>query len=220
MCGRIAQTTSIERIIQLTNIAGKLESVPQYNIAPSMKVLGIVGSEQKGNFWQEFQWGLIPSWAKDLRMGFKTFNAKAETVAEKPAYRAAFKKRRCLIPVDGFYEWYRAEKAKVPYFIHARDGSPLLLAGLWEVWSDNAGTTIFSCTIITTEANRLLAEIHDRMPVIIDVQDLNAWLYGTGRADLESLLRPSQDGRLEKYRVTARMNNTRYAEPDCMMALD
>lgn len=218
MCGRVAQTTTIERVIELTEIAGKLDMTPHYNIAPSMELIGIVATPSGDKHWQKFRWGLIPHWAKDPKIGFKTFNAKADTLAQKPAFRDAYRKRRCVIPVDGFYEWQRLGTMKKPYFIHNTDGMPLMLAGLWESWNDGTGQ-LFSCTIITTNANSLLSEIHHRMPVILDLSDIDLWLGPEVNPQVASLLRPLQGGSLEKFPVTNKMNNARYIEPDCMAPL-
>lgn len=148
---------------------------PRFNIAPTQPVLAIPNEGSSADF---FLWGLIPSWAKDPSIGARLINARAETLAEKPSFRAAFKYRRCLIPADGFYEWKAepGEKRKTPYFIHMQDGKPFAFAGLWETWNSPDGGQLRSCTIITTEPNVLMARLHQRMPVILHPRDYAQWL--------------------------------------------
>jgi putative SOS response-associated peptidase YedK len=167
-------------------------------------------SEGRGRELVTARWGLVPSWAKDLRIGSSLINARAETVASKLAFRQAFKARRCIIPSDGFYEWQRrADGPKQPYLIRRRDRQPFGFAGLWEVWRDKAvGEEITSCTIITCEANAVLAELHDRMPVILDPADYDRWL-DPGVPGAEELLRPCPDDWLEVVAVSTRVNNVR-----------
>ena len=140
------------------------------------------------------RWGLVPVWAKDVKLGYSTFNARAETVATKPTFRAAFRHRRCLVPADGFYEWQALaeSKRKQPWFIARRDRDPLAFAGLWERWISPAGDTLESCCIIVTNANALMRPIHERMPVILDPADWDAWLAPDARdpAALQALLQP------------------------------
>ncbi len=152
-------------------------------------------------------WGLIPFWAKDRKIGAKLINARAETVAEKPAFRAAFKSRRCLVPADGFYEWRREGKVKQPFLIESADSEPMAFAGLWETWKDEDGKPLVSCTIITTEANAIMREIHNRMPVILDNGAFDNWL--ADRGDHAALLRPCAEQHLQMRPVDARVNNVR-----------
>ncbi len=220
MCGRIAQTTTIERMIELTDIANRLDHVPEFNLSPTMDVAGIWRDEQGRRLWAKYRWGLIPAWAKDRAIAYKTFNAKSETVAQKPAFRSAYRKRHCILPVDGFYEWLRAGREKLPYFIHLHSGQPLLLAGLWESWQeDSASEPVLSCTILTTQANALLSQIHDRMPVIIPPEKIDAWLITGAETVANELLASYAGNDLEMHRVTTKMNSGRYREPDCMTAL-
>lgn len=153
----------------------ELESLePRYNIAPTQQILGV--SEEAGRVARLFRWGLIPFWAKDASIGNKLINARSETIAEKPSFRHALAKRRCLIPADGFYEWKKGPGGKTPMHIRFRDGRLFAFAGLWESWTPPGGPAVSTCTILTTEPNKLVAPIHNRMPVILDPGDEAAWL--------------------------------------------
>jgi putative SOS response-associated peptidase YedK len=157
------------------------------------------------------KWGLIPSWAKDDSMSARLINARSETVTEKPAFREAFKRSRCIIPADGFYEWQRTEGKKQPYFFHMRDEHPFGFAGLWDRWRGENGKVIESCTILTTEANEVLLPVHDRMPVILHPETYDEWLDADARAveSLKELLRPYPASEMTSYPVSARVNSPR-----------
>ncbi len=159
------------------------------------------------------RWGLIPSWADDPEIGNRMINARAETVAEKPSYRRAFKRSRCLILADGFYEWQRTDSGKQPFHIRMQDGSPFAFAGLWESWDKGDG--LRSCTIITTEANDLVGEVHNRMPVILHAEDYEMWLDPDfdEREPLTSLLKPYPAETMEAYPVSRRVNKPSNNEP-------
>ena len=159
-------------------------------------------------------WGLIPSWAKDPKSGYKTINARAETVATKPAFRAAYQARRCLMPASGFYEWKRDVDPKQPYFIHRRDGDPLAFAGLWETWK-GPDEIIESCTIVTTKANPMMAELHNRMPVLLDPRDFDWWMTGKTE-EVGQLLAPCPSEALEAYPISRRVNNPRHEGPEIL----
>jgi putative SOS response-associated peptidase YedK len=168
------------------------------------------------------RWGLIPSWAKDEKIAYSTINARAETVAEKPAFRSAFKKRRCLIVADGYYEWQATgPKSKQPHRIHFPDDRPFGMAGLWEHW-ERDGKTIESCTIIVTSANSQLATIHDRMPVILRPDAYDRWLDPEfeGSEQLESLLRPYPEEQVIAYPVSSKVGNVRNQGPELASAVD
>jgi putative SOS response-associated peptidase YedK len=156
------------------------------------------------------KWGLIPSWAKDTSMGARLINARAETVAEKPTFRQAFKQRRCIIPADGFYEWRRTGGRKQPFFFRMRDESPFGFASLWERW-EGEGEVINSCTILTTEANEVLRTVHDRMPVILHLKDYELWLNGDPRRLnlTKDLLRPYPEEKMVGYPVGSSVNSPR-----------
>ena len=174
MCGRYRRTTQEEELARLYHIPiPKQTDLPiSYNIAPSQKVLTIrFNPETQARSLDALQWGLIPYWAKDPKIAYRTINARAETVDKAPSYRQAFKKRRCLIPADGFYEWRKTAKPKLPFAIAMKDGRPFTFAGLWENWKDpGSGEWLRTCTIITGEPNELVAQIHPRMPVILPEQ--------------------------------------------------
>ncbi len=181
---------------------------PRYNIAPSQEVAVVrsLGEGERSLGW--LRWGLIPGWAKDPRIGHRLINARAETVAEKPAFRHAFRQRRCLIPADGFYEWQRRDGRKQPWYFHRRDEGLMAFAGLWEHW-DRAGELVETCTIITTRANALMARVHERMPVILAPVDYPRWLEtpAAEAAALQSFLRPCAEDWLTSVPVSTRVNN-------------
>ena len=207
----------------------RLESTPElvarYNVAPTQPV-GIVrfNADTKQREWALVLWGLVPSWAKDPGVGARMINARAETVAEKPSYRAAFKRRRCLLPANGFFEWQRAGSAKKPFYFTGVDGGLLAFAGLWERWTSPDGSQLDSCTILTTDANELVAPVHDRMPVILSPQDYTEWL-GVGQdADarlqtaLRHLMRPFPAAKMAAHPVSSYVNSPRNEGPDCIRA--
>jgi putative SOS response-associated peptidase YedK len=182
---------------------------PRYNIAPTQQVLAI---RQRGEAREAvaLQWGLIPSWADDPKIGNRMINARAETAATKPAFRQVFKRRRCLILADGFHEWQKIGKAKQPHLIHRPNDRPFAFAGLWEWWKGN-DLVIESCTIITTEANATMQPLHDRMPVIIDEHDQDQWLES--EVDAAALLRPAAEELLETHPVSTQVNKPANAGP-------
>jgi len=210
MCGRFTLTVDPDQLrdaFPWLNIPDGWS--PRYNIAPSQPV-AVVPNDSK-NQLDFYVWGLIPSWAKDPEIGNRMINARAETLAEKPSYRNAFRRRRCLIPADGFYEWKQepGRKAKTPMYIKLESGKPFAFAGLWERWDSPDGSTIFSCTIITTEPNELMKEIHNRMPVILPEAAYSLWL-NPGEADLgqlQTLLRPYPAGEMAAYPVSTLVNS-------------
>src|SRR6476469_2163807 len=193
MCGRFTQSQSASTIAATFHVATVPGLLPRYNIAPTQPVPAILVSEEPAEReLRQLRWGLIPSWAKDSSMAARMINARAETVAEKPAFRTAFRQRRCLIVADGFYEWQRLERKKQPFYYRLQDQQPFAFAGLWEHWQSPEGDPIDSCTILTTQANELLAQIHDRMPVILPPDRYDLWLDPTMRQPepLQSLLQP------------------------------
>lgn len=186
-----------------------------YNVASTQDVLAVVGNpETKARRGEMMRWGLVPFWAKDVKIGYSLINAKVETVAEKPAFREAFKKRRCIIPADGFYEWQRLDaKRKQPFAIMMKDRSVFGFAGLWEKWTDKAsGEVIRSCTIITTEPNALCAPIHNRMPTILDPKNYAKWL-SEEPATLAAMLKPFPANRMEAFKIGPRIGNVKFDDP-------
>lgn len=180
MCGRYTLRTKLNLLLSqfAAEMAENGEWEPRYNIPPTTAVPAIRLDEAQHRDLVRLKWGLIPSWAKDAKIANSTINARSDTVATKPAFRAAYKKRRCLVLADGYYEWLREGKERQPFFYEVDGGKPFAMAGLWEWWSGPAGENrpVESCTIITTDANELCREIHDRMPVILDADDYDAWL--------------------------------------------
>ena len=190
---------------------------PSYNIAPMQQIAAVRSSELDGHELVMFRWGLVPGWADDLSIGNRMINARAESVAEKPAFRTAFKKRRCLVLADGFYEWQKTGKAKQPYFIHLKGRKPFCFAGLWERWSKGE-KPVETCTILTTDANKLMAPLHDRMPVIIAPKDYGLWLDAAVQEPerLQALLQPYPDAEMEAYPVSTLVNSPKNNSPECV----
>lgn len=218
MCGRFALITPGEALAEQFQLRDIPTVAPRYNVAPTQPVAAIrLNHRTAEREWTLFRWGLIPSWAKDLKFGARMINARAETVAEKPAFRAAFKRRRCLIPADGFYEWQKLDQSKQPIYIHAQDGRPFALAGLWETWHSADGSMIESCAILTTTPNDLMAPIHNRMPVILEPEDYEMWLDpGPRPEDGLHLLRPYPPDKMHTYPVSTHVNNPRHDDPHCI----
>jgi putative SOS response-associated peptidase YedK len=210
MCGRYAQRTDPKKLAKEFKVAEAPAVEPRYNIAPTQEVLA-VNETGDGREMRFFRWGLVPSWAKDTSMGARLINARCETVAEKPAFRQAFKQRRCIIPADGFYEWQRTAGRKQPFFFRMRDERPFSFAGLWERWEGEGGEVINSCAILTTEANEVLRPVHDRMPVILHPDDYELWL-GADARELElvkEVLRPYPAEEMIGYPVSSSVNSPR-----------
>ena len=216
MCGRYTLKTPTNVLAELFEIEEYPSALnPSYNIAPTQEVAAVVEEDDKRKL-EMFHWGLIPSWAKDPAIGNKMINARAETASEKPSFRSAFKKRRCLILADGFYEWQKTDSGKQPFYIHMKDGSPFAFAGLWEDWKN--GEEIRSCTIITTDANDLMNEIHHRMPVILPPENYGVWLDPDfdEKEPLMDLLKPYPSDEMEAYQVSRRVNRPANNEPSCI----
>ncbi|SFL35253.1 Putative SOS response-associated peptidase YedK [Gracilibacillus orientalis] len=206
MCGRFTLDTSIEVLESELGIA-LTEFEPSYNIAPTQQVLSIVGTKE-GRKSGYLQWGLVPSWAKDLKIGSKMINARSETVDEKPSFKRLLSRRRCLIVADSFYEWKRKEKDKQPYRITVNDGRLFTFAGLWDRWIKR-DQELVTCTILTTKPNHLMQSIHDRMPVILQEKNQNNWIDPTitDKTFLKSLLVPLDSSIMKAYPVSKKVNN-------------
>jgi putative SOS response-associated peptidase YedK len=220
MCGRFALKAPPAEIMRRFGVDAVPEMAPRYNIAPTQDILIIRHPWQQPEARLEaasVKWGLLPSWAKDASMAAKLANARGETVAEKPAFRSAFRRMRCLIPADGFYEWEATPSGKQPWFLRLKSHEPLAFAGLWEHWKAPDGTPLETATIITTGANELVRPVHDRMPVILKPGDWAAWLGAQAKADdLKALLKPLPTDLMERYRVSRRMSNARNEGEECM----
>jgi putative SOS response-associated peptidase YedK len=188
-----------------------------FNIAPTQTVVAVRADKEGQRELCRLRWGLVPHWADDPQIGSRLINARAESVATKPAYRDAFKSRRCLVAADGFYEWQKSGRRKQPYYIRLKDDGPFGFAALWERWS-HAGQRIESCSIITTEANELMAGIHDRMPVIVPREAYELWLSADTQEIelLQSLLRPYPASEMTAYPVSNRVNSPACNDPQCI----
>lgn len=221
MCGRFTLTADpAELQAAFPEFTLPAQMSPRFNIAPSQPVAVIPNDGR--NTVDFFAWGLIPSWAKEISIGSKLINARAETLAEKPSFRAAYRRRRCLILADGFYEWRApsggSKQPKTPYFIHLEGRAPFGMAGLWEIWQAPDGSEIRSCTIITTEPNALMANIHNRMPVILPRTAWQAWLTPAEQRPevLAPLLRPYPAEQMRAYTVSRQVNSPTYDAADCL----
>lgn len=214
MCGRYNLITDAEAFIDAFQVVNQIQWRPRYNIAPSQEVPA-VRQESEGRKAVLLRWGLLPHWARDVKFGYRTINARAETVADKPAFRSAFRKRRCLIPATGFYEWQKRGKHKQPYNIRVKGAELFAFAGLWEHWQSPEGQQVESCTIIVTEANEVLRPIHDRMPVILAPEDYDTWM-DPGLQDVNSLhrlLKPYPSERMETWPVSSRVGSPANDDP-------
>jgi len=221
MCGRFALIASAPRLARLLGLVQVPEMAPRYNIAPSQPVAAVRATPDGARRMDMLRWGLIPAWAKGPKPDYRMINAKAETLAERPAFRVAFRRRRCLIPADGFYEWQRLKDRKQPFYISRRDDDPLAFAGLWEQWSGDGDPVVESCTIMTTTANETVAPVHERMPVILEPGDFERWLdpsLGDVRL-LQPLLRPWDPEALQALPVSSFVNSPRNEGPRCIQPM-
>ena len=217
MCGRFVYAAQCdENQLAFPQVVFPNEIPLRYNVAPGQDITAIANTAEPRA--DTFKWGLIPSWAKDHKIGNRLINARGETLAEKPSFRTAFKRRRCLIPATGFYEWQRNPdgRTKTPIYIALKSGTPFAFAGLWESWHSPEGQRIQSCTIITTEPNDLMAPIHNRMPVIIPADAYNLWLDPAERTDLQDLLVPYAAQEMIAHPVSTLVNNPRNDTLDCL----
>jgi putative SOS response-associated peptidase YedK len=223
MCGRFTLTTDpadLQEAFYWVDF-GNADISPRYNIAPSQGIPVITNSGK--NMLDFFTWGLVPHWAKDPKIGYRMINARSETLSEKPSFRNAYKRRRCLILADGFYEWKKipAQTQKEPMYIRLKDQSPFVFAGLWENWYSPDGSQILSTTIITTEPNTLLKPIHNRMPVILPPENYKTWLQpGDVESDLlNPLLQPYASDLMEAIPVSRAVNDPKNDSPECINPL-
>lgn len=209
MCGRFTLFLAADDLREELELNGvPADWSPRYNVAPTQPVLAVTDAIARNAEW--LHWGLVPSWAKDLSIGSRMINARAETLAEKPSFRAAFARRRCLIPANGFYEWQKSASGKgptQPYFISIKEGKAFAFAGLWEVWRSPEGEEVKSCTIITTTPNERVAKIHDRMPVILTGERMWNWLTWSDAGQLQSLLVPYPAEEMQAARVSSMVGN-------------
>ncbi len=214
MCGRFVLTANPEVVQHTFDLKTMPPEMPaRYNVAP-MQPIAVITNEHSDEL-TFYKWGLIPSWSKDPTIASKLINARSETVAEKPSFRTAFRRRRCIIPADGFYEWQQQGKDKVPQFIHLEDREVFGIAGLWEVWNSPDGSEIRTCTILTTEANAFMQPIHNRMPVILHKADYPLWLSPKEEPVpmLQALMKPYTGDNLTAYPVSKAVNRANTDAP-------
>jgi putative SOS response-associated peptidase YedK len=211
MCGRYRLSRRKQLVEEyFASVSEEGEWGPRFNVAPTQPVLTIRrDSRAPGRKLSTMRWGLIPSWLKDPSIGYKTINARSETVATTASFREPLRSQRCLVPADGFYEWKREGKTKQPYCFEMREGELFAFAGLWERWRDPQGDVIESCSIITTAPNSLLADIHDRMPAILSPDEYDLWLDAAFRdtASVSEMLRPFDERKMRRYPVSTRVNS-------------
>lgn len=218
MCGRFTLFAPAEVLAGAFGVRADAFPAASWNIAPSRSV-AVVRAKARGEGRDAalLRWGLVPSWSKDPSAGNRMINARAETAFGKPAFRAAMRARRCLVPADGFYEWKRLDGRKQPYFARMADGAPFAFAGIWERW-EGGGEAIESCALLTTEPNALLAPVHDRMPVIVDPADYDLWIDPAVRdpSRLSGILVPFPAGRMAAWPVRPLVNNPAFDDPRCV----
>ena len=225
MCGRFSITINQEELkahlstnYNVANFSAVFK-LPRFNIAPGQEIIAII-NDGNNNRVGHLKWGFIPSFAKDEKIGFSMINAKSETIDEKISYRQSFEKRRCLILADSFYEWKRVGKDKTPMRIKKIDGKIFAMAGIWNTYTRPDGVKVHSCAIITTSANKLVGEIHDRMPVILNQVDQKVWLNQTSDTiALKALLKPYPETEMEAYEVSSIVNNAANDVVECINRL-
>jgi len=225
MCGRFTLTSNLDELQGRFGFLSEFtdtqffEHGPRYNIAPTQTVLTVTNDGQRRG--ELMRWGLVPFWAKDLKIGARMINAVGETASTKPAFRAAFKKRRCLVIANGFYEWRKEGGRKLANYIYPKSGEPMAFAGLWETWKSPEGQVVQSCTIITTEANPFIQPLHNRMPVILSGETQAFWLdpLTEDPSILEPLLIPAPEELLTSHPVSEAVNSVRNDGPECILPL-
>ena len=222
MCGRFTLSVEPAAIADHFGLDEAPELRARFNVAPGQSIATIfLSGEDHRTVLSWRRWGLVPSWAKDQKIGSRLINARAETVSEKPSFRTALRRRRCLVPADGFYEWAGTKGSKQPYFIGLDGRAPFAFAGLWERWTDPEGEALESCTLLTTEATEHLSGLHGRMPVIVDPNDYGLWMDpDVQEPDLVSpVIDRNLGGTLNFYPVSAHVNDVRHDDPRCLEAI-
>lgn len=224
MCGRFTLFAEFEEIIERFHIEATISKElynPNFNVAPSHSVLSVINDGCKNRLGY-LKWGLIPPWAKDKKIGYKMINARAETVSEKPSFKHAFQKRRCLVIADSFYEWKKNDdNSKTPMRIKLKSNALFAMAGIWESWRSPDGETIYSCSVITSTPNSLVKEIHDRMPVILKPSDETKWLDPSiiDPKKLQHLLQPLSEDFMDAYEVSSLVNSPKNNSPQLIQSL-
>lgn len=217
MCGRYALTSPPAVIAERFGLAWAPDVPPHYNIAPS-QMIPVVRNTEQGRELAWLKWGLIPSWSKDASIGMRLINARGETLGDKPAFRNAYRRRHCLVPADAFYEWKPVAGRKQPYCIRMRDQALFGMAGLWEHWVAPNGQVVESCTIVTVDANARVAEVHERMPLILAPADYDAWLAASTKETALPRAVPAED--MVAYPVSSLVSNARNDVPACLTPID
>ncbi len=224
MCGRFTLRTPASELAEIFEVEARPNLAARYNIAPSQDILvtRAAGGEGAKREFAMLRWGLVPHWAKDPAIGNRMINARAETVADKPSFRDSYRRRRCLVPADGFYEWRKSpDGAKQPYHIRLSGDAPFAIAGLWDSWRAPDGDFLETCSLITTEANSIIEPIHHRMPVILPRDAYHRWLDGQSTPDaLGALLRPYPSDDLAAFAVSPWVNNARHDDEACLESAD
>ena len=219
MCGRFTIMLAADEVREQLELGSfPANWRPRYNAAPTQPVAVVSDAQTRNVEWM--RWGLIPSWARDMEIGSRLINARSETAMEKPSFRQAFARRRCVILSDGFYEWQHVEGKKgpsTPFHIHRKDRRAFGFAGLWEIWRTPEGELLRSCTILTTSPNQLVAPVHDRMPVMLSGADLWAWILPAKPEEHQTLLRPYPDEWMDAYPVSRMVNDPAKDFPDCAL---
>ena len=220
MCGRFAYYSAHEAMSGMFGVEAAPGVEASYNIAPTQNAAVLRAGADGRRTVSMLRWGLVPFWAKDLAIGNKLINARAETVAEKPSFRAAYRKRRCLVPADGYYEWRAGEAGKQPYFISARDGEAMLIAGLWERW-DKSGDPVETFTLLTRAPNDFAARIHHRMPVLVPRAEMDGWLDGElGAGPADERVSDTPEDYLQAWPVAKTVNSPRNNDPSLIEPIE
>lgn len=217
MCGRFTLTSNLDELQGRFGFLTEYTALEhQYNIAPTHQVMTVTNDGQRRG--EKMRWGLVPFWAKDLKIGSRMINAVGETASSKPAFRAAFKKRRCLVLANGFFEWRKDGKRKIPTYIFPKSGEPMAFAGLWETWKSPENELVLSCTILTTTPNSFIEPVHNRMPVILSAETESLWLDPLTEDPkvLEPLLVPAPPELLTSYTVSDTVNSVKNQGPECI----
>lgn len=212
MCGRYTLHQKNEKIAKRFNLAVAPDTIHEnYNVAPG-QMMPVITEDEQGRHLEFMNWGFVPTWAKDPKIGYKLINARSESIFEKPMWRGVIKRKRAIIPADGFYEWKRLDNSKTrkqPFYIHPKQTDLFGFAGIWETWKDASGQELKTYSIITTEPNKEMRAVHDRMPVILQKEDEDSWLspvHNDDRGVIEALLHPYEDNGLEIYKVSSDVN--------------